>query len=275
MSVLVVAFDGLDHDLVKEHGCENLLGMEEFGGIDNDTGIRYRKTSELFASFITGETYRGHGVTGIRKFRNSRINRFESWARRYRFFKKWNGVRSKLYRILMGCDIRRYPDRSDLKADSFFDEVENSKALSVPSWNPSPFTMEKCTRMAVDSDYGVAELWDTYEYPRRKQQLLEDGSIMYHDLVMAHFQRPDVHQHVKKDEADLEYLYRETDELAGEILDELGQDFETVIFMSDHGVPTRFSHNRNAFYSCNRELFGDETPHITDFYTEIVDAAGR
>lgn len=44
--------------------------------------------------------------------------------------------------------------------------------------------------------------------------------------------------------------------------------------MSDHGLPTEEGHNENAFYSCNRELFGSETPKITDFHDRILEIVG-
>ena len=45
--------------------------------------------------------------------------------------------------------------------------------------------------------------------------------------------------------------------------------------MSDHGLPTPHQHNEKAFYSCNRELFGDTTPLITDFHDRILDIVGE
>ncbi|EHK00764.1 hypothetical protein HRED_11217, partial [Candidatus Haloredivivus sp. G17] len=30
-------------------------------------------------------------------------------------------------------------------------------------------------------------------------------------------------------------------------------------------------HNKNAFYSSNVDLFGDETPHIKDFHDKIIE----
>jgi len=95
---------------------------------------------------------------------------------------------------------------------------------------------------------------------------------------MVHFHRSDTYHHVygdkevgHYDEEVLEQLYRELDAFAGSILDKYEDKFDRVIFMSDHGLPTQNEHNTNAFYSCNKELFGDKTPHITDFFGEIVD----
>ncbi|MFB6245460.1 MAG: hypothetical protein ABEJ03_03900, partial [Candidatus Nanohaloarchaea archaeon] len=60
--VLVVTFDGMDIELIREYGCEHLMGMEEFGTLDNSTGISTIITNELWAGFITGETWEEHGI---------------------------------------------------------------------------------------------------------------------------------------------------------------------------------------------------------------------
>jgi len=101
-----------------------------------------------------------------------------------------------------------------------------------------------------------------------------------YDLIMAHFHKPDHIHHWfwevgKMDK--VEETYHEMDELGAEIQQEADEEgFDTVLFMSDHGLPDveNGGHNENAFYSCNRELFGDKTPHITDFHDKILELAG-
>ena len=95
---------------------------------------------------------------------------------------------------------------------------------------------------------------------------------------MCHLHRTDHHQHQygdpsisTYDEEKLQDLYEETDDLAGRIVGFFEEDYDYIIFMSDHGLPTEKEHNENAFYSCNKELFGDETPHITDFHDKILE----
>lgn len=76
----------------------------------------------------------------------------------------------------------------------------------------------------------------------------------------------------------VEETYHEADRFAGEILEKAEENgFETVIFMSDHGLPDveEGGHNENAFYSCNHELFGEETPHITDFHDKILELTSQ
>jgi hypothetical protein len=54
---LIIAFDGLDYELIQEFGLET-IPQREFGKIDNTTGITSIVTYELFASFITGKTWK-------------------------------------------------------------------------------------------------------------------------------------------------------------------------------------------------------------------------
>lgn len=69
-------------------------------------------------------------------------------------------------------------------------------------------------------------------------------------------------------------MYKEIDELAEEIRERAeAKGYDKVIFMSDHGLPSQTAHNRNAFYSCNEKLYGEnskEKPKITDFYDKIT-----
>lgn len=65
-SVLVVAFDGLDKDFIEKFELENIQ-QKEYSELDNKSGISSIKTSELFASFITGDTWEEHGVQGLEK----------------------------------------------------------------------------------------------------------------------------------------------------------------------------------------------------------------
>jgi predicted AlkP superfamily phosphohydrolase/phosphomutase len=74
--VVVIAFDGLDKDLIEEFGLENLT-QQEFGSIDNVSGMSSIKTSELFASFITGKNFENHGVKGIRKWDSQKVEKAE------------------------------------------------------------------------------------------------------------------------------------------------------------------------------------------------------
>ena len=58
--VLVVAFDGVDKELIEKHDCRNILEMQEFGFVDNDTGISKRVTSDHGENFDYERNLWGH-----------------------------------------------------------------------------------------------------------------------------------------------------------------------------------------------------------------------
>lgn len=276
-SVLVVAFDGLDYELIQEFDLE-YVPQEELGQIDNNTGIKKRKTAELFTTLITGKTYQEHGVTSLKKWdRENRLTRFNSLLDQLPITRKTTGLRKAL--IEATGNYRRWIKDTDYTETTLFDEVENSKALFVPGYNPSEFHSSNSGRRL--SQYNPEKqqpyIWDKYEYPRRKRDLFRPVNKWF-DLFMIHFHRPDVHQHYygdkelgNYDKDKLEELYNEIDDLASEILEFFSESYDTIVFLSDHGIPTETQHNENAFYSCNKELFPDSTPHITSFRNRIID----
>jgi hypothetical protein len=284
-SVLVVAFDGLDKSLIEEFDLKHVL-QNEFGDIDNRTGISEIKTSELFASFITGETHNLHGIKGLdpadRPLKDRLIDRFFSLFESRNF----RGLVRLQETVKTAFDYEDdRPDKNDLRVDTLFEKIENSKPLFVPSYNRTPFSRAHGTgfelRRLLVEDKKPGYIWDLHEHPGRKDNLFRPIN-RYFDFCMMHFHRPDAHQHFYGDKnigsghdhfdkRKLKRLYEETDELAKEILEYFSEDYDTIIFMSDHGLPTESAHNENAFYSCNRELFGDQTPHITDFHDKILE----
>lgn len=278
-SVLVVAFDGMDYELTQEFGCENLLTLKEVGNIDNQTSVSSIKTSELFASFITGANYEEHGIKGLSRnhLRSKVLDLIPSYLlNNVRGFHRLN----ESLEILLGVDNPGFYDRTDLETTSIFDEVDNSKALFVPGYNPSLFWKKNALGYSfsdVDTENRDWEYyWDDIEFRRRKDKLFRPVNKWY-DFLMVHFHRIDTYQHLYEDpwscEEDYEKLrnvYLEMDSLAEKILEFFGDDYSTILFMSDHGLPTEKEHNENAFYSCNEELFPETVPRITDFYYKIL-----
>jgi|APHM01.1.fsa_nt_gi hypothetical protein len=61
---------------------------------------------------------------------------------------------------------------------------------------------------------------------------------------------------------EVEETYREMDKMAAEIKQKAKEEgFDTIIFMSYHGLPDveNGEHNKRAFYSVNHVRFGDTT----------------
>lgn len=271
--MLVVSFDGMDRDLIRRYELDSIT-QSEFGNIDNQTGMQVTVTSELFASFITGETWEEHGVIGLDTYRNSVLRSIEK-LNKYRLFRKFTGLRKKIYQnipLLNGA--KRHVVSEDLPVETIFDKVDNSKAIGVRAYSKG-YTVDL---MGVLEDFGVKEaVKELDRWERSKKMELFEALDEDYELVMAHFHKPDYIHHwfweVDKME-EVKKVYEEMDILAGEISQKAkSKGFGTIIFLSDHGLPDveNGGHNENAFYSCNRELFGEETPHITDFHDKILE----
>lgn len=270
--VLVVSFDGLDYELIKEFKLDN-IPQKEFGYINNYKDINVVVTSELFASFITGKTFEEHGVIGVAKYNSSLLNRIES-LNRFKFFRKFTGLRRKLYGALPFDSHKRKVTHKDLQASTLFDKIPQSYDIGVRSYSVG----YHLGVMPVFRKYGLEAAEETLtRFKRWKRWELFDSMKKEYNFVMAHFHDVDYIHHWywevgKMDK--VEETYHEMDEFAGEILEKAKENgFDTVIFMSDHGLPDveNGGHNENAFYSCNHELFRDKTPHITDFHDKILE----
>lgn len=289
--ILVVAFDGLDKELIDEFNLEHVK-QEEYGSIDNQTGMSDQMTSELFTSFITGKNYEEHGVKGLKKNLRPRRQKVvdiitpESFAGKIRGF---DFLRRNLERIL-DIDRRKYK-KEDIESETVFEEIENSRAMFIPGYNPSMLWTMMGFGKPLEYGYtssDILKMWDEQEYEYRKEELfseLENPILAPRDFLMCHFHRPDTHHHFfegaikNRNQADEKYgrsklkkMYEETDQLAKEIKEKaLEKGYTHIIFMSDHGLPTEKGHNENAFYSCNKEIFKDKKPKIYDFYREFID----
>lgn len=282
---LVIAFDGLDYELVKEFELENIL-QKHHNRIDNTTQMSKRMTSELFASFITGKTAEEHGIKSLTTWTNPRIAAFEQKVEDIDFFRRFSGLRQAIFESLGVLNARKIKYRKEhLKTDTIFEDVENSRAMFIPSYNPSPYWVIGAGLEPFKYGYDTketAQIWDTREYEYRKNMLfreLESDIIPARDFLMCHFHRTDVYHHLygdrdaNFDKAKLRELYNETDALAEEIKQKAEQKgYEQIIFMSDHGLPTDKQHNENAFYSAKKQIFNaQQTPHITEFYEVFTD----
>jgi len=286
MSTLVIAFDGLDKELIEEFELKH-IPQKEFGKIDNHTDISNIVTSELFASFITGTTSEKHGVKSLVKWSNPKIENFENRVSDSELFNKFKNLRHAIFESVNSLEAQKRKYRKeDLRIDTFFEEIKNSRAIFVPSYNPSTFWMIGADLEPIKYGYSLEETADHYEtreHIHRKKELfneLENDLIEARDLLMCHFHKSDTLQHLYGDkhvgvynEDKLKTLYKQIDSLAEKIKNKAQEKgYDKIIFMSDHGLPSAGTvHNKNAFYSANFELFGDQEPHITDFHDKIVD----
>jgi hypothetical protein len=280
--VLVVAFDGLDKELIEEFDLENIR-QEEFGTIDNQTGMKNIYTSELFASFITGTNWEDHGIEHLTTWEDKTKGKVvETLAPKsiVETTKGFHRLRETLKTFLKTDEVKY--SQEHIQEKTLFEKIDNSRAMYVPGYNPSIFWQLKAETLPLEYGYGsdiAAEFWDTREHEFRKKNLfseLENEIVSPRDFLMVHLHRTDFHQHLYGDPTGvmdrdkLRKLYQETDELAGEILEKAEGKYDTIIFMSDHGLPAEHGHNENAFYSSNTKLFED-TPKLTDFHDRILE----
>lgn len=291
-NVLVVAFDGLDKDLIDKYGLEEIK-QQEYGTLDNKTDVEHVKTSELFTSFITGLKTEEHGLEGLGTYHDGwkgDLMEFLNIGYLKRNMPGYYRFRTALKGILDLGEKRRY-DRRDLDSETLFEKIDNSRAMFVPGYNPDLMWQGGGMTIAGGLGYSkekVKDFWDERSYEVRKEKFLhelENDIISPRDFLMVHFHRPDIYHHMYGDvsaenldfdEEVLRRMYKETDEFASEIIEkakEAGYDY--IIFMSDHGLPTVKTHNENAFYSSNKELFGEKTPKITDFHDKILELTGN
>ena len=287
-SILVVALDGLDYELIQKYGCDELTEMEEFGKIDNHTGISKIMTSEEFACFITGESWEKHGIKGLFYWNNSKLAKLrdilvpEYLAKNVRGFTFLKKTLGNLF------DLEKLKHKkSELESDTLFEKVPKSKPMYIPSYNPSMVWFLNGFGGPLKYGYTVEDImnfWKEREFKVRKRNLEKEIENNSRNFLMCHFHLPDTFHHFyadkylfseKKetniDEKDLENFYREINSFVKEIKRKAEDKYDIVIFMSDHGLPTEKEHNENAFYSCNKELFGDKEPHITDFHDKILE----
>lgn len=287
-NILIVAFDGLDKEWIEEFGLEH-INQKEFGEVNNYESTYSIKTSELFATFITGENFEEHGIKGLEYDPNPLKTSFLDLVipKKVEMYVSGFGRMKEALRAIIGHEESYRPSKSELDSKTIFDEIENSRAMFIPSYNPSMFweSESDLAPLQYGRDFDeIIEHWDRLEFAQRKRRFLselENDIVSPRDLLMVHFHRTDIHQHgygdpylENEDKHRLRKLYKETDEFAKEIKEKaLQQGYDTVIFMSDHGRPAADSntgHNKNAFYSCNKPLFGNKTPQLADFYNKII-----
>lgn len=247
-----------------------------------------RKTGELFASFITGKTHEEHGVTGVSKLVPEKRGRFIQKILPKALERNLRGVyRTKeILKDLLAVKDRDYI-KQDLEIPTLFEKISNSRSMFVPSYNPSAITLLNVNEFqnisGNDFDDQLKMEWE-YDFKTRRRKFfseLENDIVGSRDFLMVHFHRPDKMQHkygdlsvghVDKDR--LRKRYKKLDKFAGQIR-EKADDYDYIIFMSDHGLVEKYGHNKKAFYSCNKELFPEEKPHITDFHDKILHLTGN
>jgi len=271
MRVLILAYDGLDHDLVETLSLRNILQREHgkvevpiVGGIDDPS------TPIVWTSFITGEPTEVHGVDMPQMWDNE-FDGLRSFVRRHR------GVHNILKRFKVGQKVREatgarssFPSRKNIKVDTFFEVVKPSVALGVPVYNKNLeeiYPIGDVMRARQDPEYlpvfeervrgifdeEVKTLFDTLEGEWR--------------LLMVHLHITDLFGHAFWGTEKVATLYEEMDLLTKRVKARLRED-DLVLIISDHGM-SKLGHTKKGFYSFNVKI-GLVDPDIKDFFNIVT-----
>lgn len=251
--MLVVGFDGLDYEKIQKYNCQNVM-LETFGKLDLE-GMEL-KTPKLWASMITGEKPEEHGIKEMLSFKSEKARKMDSKLLKIFNFFNMSGLHiRKTLGYYLYDDSMTPPDKRFMEADSIFEKVADSKAFDVPGYSEYPYIAGKMNVGPLTRKHPPASLKRVKrdidaEHLYRKKQLLEN--IGKHTLLMQHFHYSDWHQHIYLSDEKDEELYEEMNELAGKILEKVGDD-TLVVFCSDHGLEGG-GHRDQAFYAVNDNL---------------------
>lgn len=271
MRVLILAYDGLDYDLVETLSLRNILQREHgkvevpiVGGIDDPS------TPIVWTSFITGESPEVHGVDMPQMWDNE-FDGLRSFVRRHR------GVHNILKRFKVGQKVREatgarssFPSRKNIKVDTFFEVVKPSVALGVPVYNKNLeeiYPIGDVMRARQDPEYlpvfeeRVRGIFD------EEVETLFDAIDGEWRLLMVHLHITDLFGHAFWGTEKVATLYEEMDLLTKRVKARLRED-DLVLIISDHGM-SKLGHTKKGFYSFNVKI-GLVDPDIKDFFNIVT-----
>ena len=267
MRVLILAYDGLDHDLVEMLNLRNIL-QREHGKVDVPIvgGIDDPSTPIVWTSFITGEPPEAHGVDMPQMWNNEfdGIRRFVRKHRGIHNILKWFKVG---YRVREGVGARpSFPSRKNIKVDTLFEAVKPSVALGVPVYNKNLeeiYPIGEVLRARQDPDYLPVFEERVRRIFAEEVEGLFDALEGEWRLLMTHFHITDLFGHAFWGTEKLATLYEEMDFLTKRVKSRLRED-DLVLIISDHGM-SKLGHTKKGFYSFNVAI-GLEEPDIKDFF---------
>lgn len=231
--IVVLAIDALEHTLVEEFNCENL--MQEFYGKTDISEFSEPRTMVLWSSFMNGknmeEEVMALGDEGMwhTKFdiKNTFFDQFEN---------------PKIIDLPGFNYIREQHDKERILLKQFFDaQSEDEKKSIRTEYNNHAF-----------------------EHHRRIKQEFSDALNEDHDFLLGYFSVADVIGHLNfGNRAMMKMIYKDMDEIAETIKN-------NYIVLSDHGmdkIGMFGDHSNYGFWSTSFKDLGN--PKITDF-AEII-----
>ncbi|HJH29882.1 MAG TPA: hypothetical protein C5S51_09365 [Methanosarcinaceae archaeon] len=233
--IVVLAIDALEHTLVEEFNCKNL--MQEFYGKTDISEFSEPRTMVLWSSFMNGknmeEEVMALGDEGMwhTKFdiKNTFFDQFEN---------------PKIIDLPGFNYIREQHDKERILLKQFFDaQSEDEKKSIRTEYNNHAF-----------------------EHHRRIKQEFSDALNEDHDFLLGYFSVADVIGHLNfGNRAMMKMIYKDMDEIAETIKN-------NHIVLSDHGmekIGMFGDHSNYGFWSSSVKDLGN--PKITDFAEIIKD----
>lgn len=263
--ILILAFDGLEYELVKKFRLKGLK-QRVYGYIDV-SDFTHILTPIIWRSFITGLDPKEHGVYSWWRVSNNKyIDRIAHWIR-YNLPIIKNISNYKLRRLLKVLGILKLTDRSDISYPTIFDYAENPIALFIPSYNEEPWIREAYSKAMNTSVQAFDKvLWEIHKY--RVSKLMKALRRDW-DLLMAWFDLADWTGHIYMGRSNIKMLkaYLELNRLAS-MVSRLINDKTLLMIVSDHGMMPGESggeHSPRAYYSFNKDI-NWRPKKITDYF---------
>lgn len=283
MKCVVLAFDGLEYNLVKKFDLMTLK-QEEYGKVRIPKTC-YRKvkspqfneahlepyTPLVWFSFLTGKLP-ARDTFSYKKWDNQFLDALQSLTTKVGLGRIKN--KGKLFRLL-GFSFRNL-EKQDYTVPTIFDLAERSHAINIPIYskdrsfnldeNPDDFDNFKDFVDTVLTN----QMRKFHELKERALRSLEQQDDW--DLFMVYFKTLDHYGELCFGNIQrLKDAYSKFDRFVAEVNDKVKNSF--VLIISDHGMErlgkTPFGkHSNYAFYSINMQL-KLKKPKITDFYTLI------
>lgn len=286
MRVLVVILGGLDHQFLSEWKCPNLR-MDQWGPVVVDEIWNLRDVATpITAQLITGKTWRESGIADRKKKIVVYKSRFAQWLEEGPLMKiafKREG-RHRLYEFLRWARIDSHNfTRHDLKCSTLFDQVQESKAVYVPAYNPEPSwalgrNILDPRRFPAFGFDGALDLRDK-NFAWRKKRFFEVLDQEPTQLLMTQFQYIDSTQHLYLSYSDepqmdkVEEAYWYMDEFVGEIRRRAKHKYDRILLISDNGaaqkVCYRPTHHNRPYYAIDFCESLSKT-NLRDFHHHIL-----
>lgn len=271
MKVLIVCFDGLEYTLV-ERGDFPYLKQAEYGKYA--VNVEPLFTPIIWASFITGNPKEKHRISGMMRWDNSFLERFNRSIGTFGA-RVLNNKRVVKTANLFGFHRRRY-NKNDYTLPTIFDYANKPIAIGVPAYNQG-LEYDEIDWLLIKSldnptlRRNIEEMaWKVFYKKREKTLNLLKSDW---DLFMVHFMVTDTIQHILWfREEKIAKLYIEMDKTAKMIEEKVNEHDCQILIASDHGQ-LRGDHTPYGFYSSNKPL-ELKNPKTTDFANIIRKSLG-